>query len=81
MSEDGIGVCMNVCVYGKPLSSLTSLVSCSFDDYSNFEGVCVYVCECVVVYECMECKEERRNSETPLTYTHSHTHPGRGFLW
>ena len=31
------------------------------------------MCECVVVYECMWCKEERRNQETNHIHTHLYT--------
>jgi len=72
MSKDGSGVCIRECVYGKPLSTLSPVFTDSQSD-DSFTGVSVCVYVCVVVYECMECKEERRNSETQLIHTHIYT--------
>jgi hypothetical protein len=67
------GVCIRVCVYGNTFSThqLTPVSSSIKTDLEPFllnDSACVYVC--VVVYECMECKEERRNSETHHIHTH-----------
>jgi len=69
-----VGVCIRECVYENRLSAHNLNLGSnerSFDPATS-DDCGVYVC--VVVYECMECKEERRNSETQLTYTHSHIH-------
>jgi len=49
-------VCIRVCVYGNAFFTRNpDLETCPRTDSSE----CVRVCKCVVVYECMECKEER----------------------
>lgn len=65
-----MGVCIRECVYGNAFFTQNlDLEICPGTDSTN----CVSVCKCVVVYECMECKEERRNQETYHIYTHTHT--------
>lgn len=65
----GLRVCIRECVYRKP----SPAKSLSFQLSEECE--CVGY-ECVVVYESMESKEERRNSETHLIYTLTHTRRG-----
>ena len=62
----GLCVCIRECVYRNQLLKTNH---CS---QLSKECECVG-CECVVVYESMESKEERRNSETHPIYTLTHT--------
>ena len=72
MISSRVCMCIREGVYGNPLFVLSGgLMSLSFDYSLECVNACVYVC--VVVYECMECKEERRNSETHHVHTHSYT--------
>lgn len=72
-------VCVRECVYENRLSAHNLNLGSherSFD-LATSDDCCVYVC--VVVYECMECKEETRNSVhiyTP-TYTRKVTFHGK----
>ena len=76
-----LGVCIRGCVYGgttKPQKSfqLTEAQpqeprpSAFFLNDSSNE---VCMCVCMNEYECIECKEERRNQEHHNTHTHSYT--------
>jgi hypothetical protein len=67
------GVWIRGCVYGNTFSThqLTPVISSIKTDLEPFllnDSACVYVC--VVVYECMECKEETKKLIIyTLTYT------------